>query len=466
MNISLTPELEKYVYDKVGSDRYLSASEVVQEALQLLEAQDRCREAQIDASHKTIAIGDKQIDRGEDWNGKTLINSSQTIAQAILDQVPAIICADNLEGYCIYVNARYNKVFRLSSGQRVGRHLQELFSPERAEILLQQNQIVFAAEQVMVFEEDVPFPDGLHTHVKVKFPLKNARGMIYAVGTLFLDIAERKQAEKQLQSFTQKLQEQNEQLEEVSRLKSEFLSNISHELRTPLTSILGFTSVLLEQFLGPLTPKQSEYLALIRTSGAHLLDLINTLLDLSKIEAGEMGLNLAEVNLTEICQEALQKMDIKIQEKRQKVSLALPVARERIIVDRERAIQMLLNYLSNAVKFTPEGGSIVLSTRLASTLEMKEQNLSAEAMDRVSDFLVLSVSDTGIGVPVEKQHLLFQLFQQVDGSINRRYEGSGLGLALTRLLAELHGGAVSFKPASGQGSIFSIWLPLFEVANC
>ena len=192
------------------------------------------------------------------------------------------------------------------------------------------------------------------------------------------------------------------------------------------------------------------------------MDLINTLLDLSKIEAGEIELNLSAVNLAELCQEALQQIQSTTHEKRQKVSLALPIARETVIVDRQRVIQMLLNYLSNAIKFTPEGGSIVLSTKLASPEEMREQNLTAEAMASASYFLVLSVSDTGIGVPIEKQHLLFQNFQQVDGATNRRYEGVGLGLALTRLLAELHRGAVSFKPASEGGSIFSIWLPLFE----
>ena len=468
MNISLTPELEKYIYEQVRSNRYGSASEVIQEALKLLEALSPDQSPPINARGQGDRIGHKHPESEAGWTGHALIDSSDSsdsIVQMILDQVPAIICADDLEGRCIYFNARYNRLFSPANKPKVGHCLKELFAPEQAAMLLQQNQTVAAAEQVMIFEEDVTFPDGLHPHVKVKFPLKNPEGSVYAVGTLFFDIAERKQAEEQLQAFTRKLQEQNEQLEEVSRLKSEFLSNISHELRTPLTSILGFTSALLEQFLGPLTPKQTEYLELIRTSGAHLLDLINSLLDLSKIEADEMGVDLTTVNLVEICQEALQKVELKAQEKRQKVSLTLPVALTTVRVDRQRVMQMLLNYLSNAVKFTPEGGSIALSTQLASTLEMQEQNLSAEAMERASQFLVLSVSDTGIGVPIEKQHLLFQLFQQVDGGTNRRYEGAGLGLALTRLLAELHGGAVSFNPAPGGGSIFSIWLPMFDQAT-
>ena len=463
INISLTPELEKFIDEQVRSKKYESASEVVEKALQLLEANDPCQAASNGARCKEVRIGDKRPDT-DAWHTQPQIDSSETIVQTILDQVPAIICADDLEGRCIYFNARYHRLFSPLTRPEAGCYLRELFAPEQVSVLLQQNQTVAAAEQVMIFEEDVTFPDGLHTHVKVKFPLKNPEGVVYAVGTLFFDIAERKQAEEQLQAFTRKLQEQNEQLEEVSRLKSEFLSNISHELRTPLTSILGFTSALLEQFLGPLTPKQSEYLELIHTSGAHLLDLINSLLDLSKIEADEMGVALETINLVEICQEALQKVEHKSQEKRQNVSLKLPVARETVVVDRQRVMQMLLNYLSNAIKFTPEGGSIVLSTRLASTLEMQKQNLRAEAMDQASEFLVLSVSDTGIGVPIDKQHLLFQIFQQVDGAINRQYEGAGLGLALTRLLAELHGGAVSFNPAPGGGSIFSIWLPLFDAA--
>ena len=383
--------------------------------------------------------------------------ASQSLIQAILDYTPTLICVDGVDGRCKFVNSHYYKVFGSNSGNRIGRHLTEFFPPEKATLFLQENQTVAASGKVSLLEEDVTFLDGsTRTHAKAKFPLKDSKGEVYAVGTIFLDIAERKQMETNLR-------QRNEELTEVSRLKSEFITNMSHELRTPLTSILGFSSVLLQEIFGPLTAKQQEYLSLIRISGTHLLNLINALLDLSKIEAGKLELRLEAVNLAELCQEALQMVSVAVQKKQQQLSLELPVAKEVAVVDRQRTIQMLLNYLSNAVKFTPDGGTITLTTRLASLAEL-ETLMPVEAVGEATCFLVLSVSDTGIGVPLEKQHLLFRLFQQVNGGSDRQYDGTGLGLALTRLLAELHGGTVSFASTPGVGSTFSVWLPLLEQA--
>lgn len=282
--------------------------------------------------------------------------------------------------------------------------------------------------------------------------------------------ADRRQIEIALRELTHQLQQQNAQLAEVSRLKSEFLANMSHELRTPLTSILGFSSVLLQQHFGTLTAKQEQYLALIHTSGEHLLALINDLLDLVKIEAGKLELQIEAVNLTNLCEAALQIVEVRALEKQQHLSLELPVACEQVAIDRQRILQVLLNYLSNAIKFTPAGGTICLSTRLASNLDEAQTSLvegsDVEGSDRTasstaaSRFVVLSVCDTGIGIPLEQQHLLFQMFQQIDGALNRSHEGTGLGLALTKRLVELHEGKVSFSSTLGTGSTFSAWLPL------
>jgi PAS domain S-box-containing protein len=277
----------------------------------------------------------------------------------------------------------------------------------------------------------------------------------------------RQQIEAALRELTQQLQQQNAQLAEVSRIKSEFLANMSHELRTPLTSILGFSTVLLQQHFGHLTEKQEQYLSRIHDSGEHLLALINDLLDLAKIEAGRLELNLEKVSLTELCEAALQIVEVRALAKRQHLSLELPIASEQVTVDRQRILQILLNYLSNAIKFTPEGGTITLCTHLASRSEVETQDPLGER-DRplqpalTSQFVVLSVRDTGIGVPVEKHHLLFQMFQQVDGALDRAHQGTGLGLALTKRLVELHGGKVSVTSAPNQGSTFSAWLPLLK----
>ena len=312
-------------------------------------------------------------------------------------------------------------------------------------------------------------------------PIVSENGEFLGVLGMITDVTEHKQAElalvqanaqlqqkvKQLQALTYQLQQQNEYLEKVSRLKSEFLANMSHELRTPLASIMGFSSVLLQRIFGTLTVKQQEYLSCIHNSGEHLLSLINDLLDLNKIEAGKMELDLEPVDLAELCRDALQMIEVRALAKHQNLSLKQPVAVKSIVVDRQRVLQILLNYLSNAVKFTKEGGTLTLSTRLSSVMELKAQSPDVRIIDQsflstpsASRFLVLSVSDTGIGIPTEKQHLLFQTFQQVKGEFKLQDAGTGLGLDLNRRLAELHGGTVSFTSTPGMGSTFSVWLPV------
>ena len=271
---------------------------------------------------------------------------------------------------------------------------------------------------------------------------------------------QRKQSEEEVRKSLAKEQELN-------RFKNDFIANVSHELRTPLTSILGLSTVLLQQHFGALQEKQEQYLSLIHESGEHLLTLINDLLDLAKLEAGKQELNKSVVDIAELCQNAIEIISVRATAKQQKLSLILPVAVESIVVDPQRVLQILLNYLVNAVKFTPEGGSITLSSRLASGLELKKTTLPVENPERIvpqitidSDFLVLSVSDTGLGIPLEKQSILFQRFQQIDSMNDPQYNGSGLGLALSKQLAELHDGRVSFTSNWGVGSTFSVWLPL------
>ena len=275
---------------------------------------------------------------------------------------------------------------------------------------------------------------------------------------------QRKQSEEEIRQSLAKEQELN-------RFKSNFIANVSHELRTPLTSILGLSTVLLQQHFGSINPKQEQYLSMVHESGEHLLKLINDVLDLAKIEAGKQDIHPREVNVAELCQSAIEMVTIRAIARQQTLSLVLPIAVEFVVVDPQRVLQILINYLVNAVKFTPEGGSITLSSRLGSGAELQETTLPVEASEGASEgavpqtsldasFLVLSVSDTGVGIPLEKQPILFQRFQQIDGASDYQYDGSGLGLALSKQLAELHGGRVSFSSTLGQGSTFSVWLPI------
>ncbi|MEG4395346.1 ATP-binding protein [Microcoleus sp. BROC3] len=260
------------------------------------------------------------------------------------------------------------------------------------------------------------------------------------------------------------LRQVNEELEYSSQLKSEFLASMSHELRTPLNSILGFSDLLLRQTAGQLSDRQINYLELIEKSGQHLLQLINDILDLSKIEAGKVELNLQPVRVHELATDCLKMMQPRADKKRIGLSLELDYRITKVLLDERRVRQIVINLLSNAIKFTPEQGQVKLSGRLVYGSEIKgDYRPDCSPVNASTPYFCFEVKDSGIGIPQDRWHLLFRPFQQVDSSLTRRHEGTGLGLALTKRLAELHGGTVSFQSVCDRGSLFRVWLPLTEM---
>lgn len=256
----------------------------------------------------------------------------------------------------------------------------------------------------------------------------------------------------------------NEDLERASQLKSEFLASMSHELRTPLNSVLGFAELLMRQTSGSLNQRQINHIKAIETSGKHLLELINDILDLSKIEAGKTELELQLVSIPELCTDCLKMIQPRAEKKRLMVSLELDYRLNCVSLDERRVRQILINLLSNAVKFTSEGGQVKLSGRLIYGQQLEQENRPDRSpVNTSTPYLCLEVQDSGIGIPRSKWHLLFRPFQQLESSLTRRHEGTGLGLALTKRLAELHGGTVSFESEEGKGSSFRVWLPLTEM---
>ena len=242
------------------------------------------------------------------------------------------------------------------------------------------------------------------------------------------------------------IQEKSLQLELANRHKSEFLSNMSHELRTPLNAIIGFSEVLLERMFGEMNEKQEDYLKDIHSSGQHLLSLINDILDLAKVEAGRMELNLTRFDLPSAIENAL----VLIRERAMRHGIALSVEVDpqlsELNADERKLKQILLNLLSNAVKFTPEGGRITVSARLTDGM------------------VEIAVSDTGIGIASEDHAAVFEEFKQVGTDYTRKAEGTGLGLALTRKLVKLHGGEMRLESEPGKGSTFAFTLPLNTAA--
>jgi signal transduction histidine kinase len=232
------------------------------------------------------------------------------------------------------------------------------------------------------------------------------------------------------------------QLEEANRHKSEFLANMSHELRTPLNAIIGFSEVLHDRMFGELNDKQAEYVQDILASGRHLLSLINDILDLSKVEAGRMELDLRPFDLPAALESAI--MLVRERATRHGITLDLEVGAgvAEVVADERKVRQIVLNLLSNAVKFTPEGGRV--GVRVAP----------------VGGAVEVAVSDTGIGIAPADQAVVFEEFRQVGSDYARKGEGTGLGLALVKRFAELHGGTIRVESEVGKGSTFTFTLPL------
>ena len=310
----------------------------------------------------------------------------------------------------------------------------------------------------------IPSADGriigvltLECRTQMKLQEAPQQDMLMAACRMLGVAIERAQAEERLRQI-------NEDLERASQLKSEFLASMSHELRTPLNSILGFSDLLSRQIGGSLSDRQLGYVQIIEKSGHHLLQLINDILDLSKIEAGKVELELAPVSIQNLCTECLKMIQPRADKKRLALSFEIDYRLQQVVLDERRVCQMLINLLSNAVKFTPEGGSIKLSGRMAYGSQLlKEYRPDRSLINPHTPYLCLEVKDSGIGIPKDKWHLLFRSFQQIDASLTRSHEGTGLGLALTKRLAELHGGTVSLESEENQGSSFRIWLPMTEM---
>ena len=258
-----------------------------------------------------------------------------------------------------------------------------------------------------------------------------------------------------VQESYRELQEKNHQLEdslgklkELDRLKSNFLATMSHELRTPLTSVIGYSEMMLEGLGGPLTPEQREYLGIIMEKGENLLQLITSILDITKIEAGRVRLVMSEVELGQLVRDAVSTVLPHARKKGLTLHCEQAANMPKVLCDREKVRQCLINLVSNAVKFTASGGTVTVGAT----------ELSGERV-------ALFVSDTGIGIPGEHLPKVWDVFYQVDGSSTREYGGAGLGLAIVKSFVEAHGGGVEVRSAPNEGSTFTMVLPQHGVAG-
>ena len=275
----------------------------------------------------------------------------------------------------------------------------------------------------------------------------------------------------ELKRFERALQEKNIELEHASRMKSEFLATMSHELRTPLNAIIGFSEALKDGLMGDLSPTQTDYIGDIFTSGQHLLSLINDILDLSKVEAGMMTLELESTDLRGLLSNSLSIVKEKAATQRIRLEVEIGDAVDAPQLDVRKTKQIVYNLLSNAVKFSGTGGHVVLRARHVprSAVGMIAGNWPVQgfplADSEYDEFLEISVADSGIGISRNNMAKLFQAFTQIDSSLARKFEGTGLGLAMVKQLAELHGGTVAVASTEGEGARFAAWLPLRTLAQ-
>jgi len=353
---------------------------------------------------------------------------------AIMTTDPSSIITD--------VNKQMEMLTGCTRDELIGAPFKNYFTdPDRAEMSVKQ---VLREKKVTNYELTARARDGKETVVSFNATTFYDRDRkLQGVFAAARDVTERKRLDQVLHEKNIELESAKSVAEKTNRAKSDFLANMSHELRTPLNSVIGFSEVLQDQIFGPINEKQTEYLNNILTSGRHLLSLINDILDLSKVESGNMKLELSTFSLRETVEASLMML----REKAMKsgIELRMELAHQtdvNILADQRKLKQIFYNLISNAVKFTSTGGFIDVSAV------------------RDGDFIEVTVADTGLGVKEEDIPKLFHPFTQLESVYTKQYEGTGLGLALTRQLVELHGGRVWVKSEFGAGSKFSFTIPL------
>lgn len=347
-------------------------------------------------------------------------------------------CIADFDGYFKRLNPAW---------QSLGFTLDELYSrpfidfvhPDDRQSTIEEMEGIHQGKESIHFENRYRCRDGSYRWLLWNAAPALDQRLIYASAR---DITEIKNFEQELKRNNLELETRNREVEEASRLKSEFLANMSHELRTPLNGIIGFSELMYNEDIGPVSPEHKEFLGDILNSGRHLLQLINDILDLSKVESGKQEFRPEELDLTKTVQEVCDILRSMTSKKQIDVKYSIDSRVNNVFVDPAKLKQVLYNYLSNALKFTPERGRVrVVATAVG------------------ADEFRIEVQDSGIGIDGKDMARLFVEFQQLDEGASKKYQGTGLGLALTKKIVEAQGGRVGVTSAVGAGSIFFAVLP-------
>ncbi|SPE36508.1 putative Histidine kinase [Candidatus Sulfopaludibacter sp. SbA3] len=376
------------------------------------------------------------------------LHESEERYRRIFEEAPIAYHEIDAQGVLQRVNRAECELLGFQPEEMIGRHVSEMVAAPQRELSRARVAAKLTGKEVLTpFERPYTRGDGANLLLEVHERLiLDENGRAVGIRSALLDITEKKNAEERLRAFSAELQGKNEELDlalkaaqEAAELKSQFLANMSHEIRTPMNGVIGMTGLLLDT---PLSGEQREYAETVRQSGEALLSVINSILDFSKIEAGKLAIESFPFDLRVLIEEVCEMLAP--QAEKHELDLAVeypPALPRRFTGDGGRIRQVLTNLVGNAVKFTNRG-SVLIDVHC---------DVSA-AGGRAT--VQVAVHDTGVGIPEEKRHRLFEKFSQVDGSTTRKFGGTGLGLAISRQLVELMGGAIGVESRSGEGSTF------------
>jgi PAS domain S-box-containing protein len=389
----------------------------------------------------------------------TRINSAEAAQRRLAAMVASsndAIIGSTLDGRITDWNNAAQSMFGYSEAEAIGQPVQMLIPPDLEIEEMRLLADLAAGRTVPAFDTLRQAKDGQLQEVSITIsPILDGMGRIVGSSKIARDVSHQRRTEQALRESeaqqrkaemahlrAQRLEAENRQIQESSRLKSQFLANMSHELRTPLNAIIGFADLLHTGAVPADSPKHREFLAHIGTSGRHLLQLINDVLDLSKVESGKFEFFPEPVDLSRLVKEVCDVLHTAVNRKRLRLAIDIDPAVSQLVVDPGRLKQALYNYLSNAIKFTPERGDI-----------------GVRAFAEGPRHFHLEVHDSGIGIQAADLPRLFVEFQQLDASHSRQHQGTGLGLSLTRRLVEAQGGSVGVRSTPGVGSVFHLVLP-------
>ncbi|MGB6297208.1 MAG: chemotaxis protein CheB [Rivularia sp. (in: cyanobacteria)] len=362
--------------------------------------------------------------------------------RAILDNTASIIFVKDIEGRYLLVNKRYLTLFKLSESEVIGKTDHDLFSPELADSLRDNDRKVIAAKTALEFDETVPVKEDYLTYLSIKAPLLDSEGKAYGICGISSDITALLRANTKLEQQSQELTRAKQNAEAANHAKSEFLARMTHELRTPLNAILGFTQILNRQ--RNLQTQQKQYLNTILRSGQHLLSLINNILDISKIEAGMADFHITSFDLYNLLDGIESMLHIKARSKQLKLTFNLDADIPQYVqTDENKLRQVLINILENAIEFT-DSGSVKLQVGVF------EDNSSPSPVDS-SLRLQFQVIDTGRGIASEELNSIFDAFVQSNPTYKVE-DGTGLGLAICKRFVQLMGGDIKIESYLGQGT--------------